>query len=68
MLADRLSEDDDWARRELLAAHQAGATIVPVPPIAVCLYTSLGNLAHVRALGPADGDGVQVAVTVWQTA
>jgi hypothetical protein len=37
------------------------------PPASVCTYTSHDNIAHVTALGAAEGEGVQVSVTVWQT-
>ncbi len=37
------------------------------PLVSVCTYTSHGNIAFVRSVEPAEGEGVQVSVTVWQT-
>lgn len=36
------------------------------PLASVCTYTSHGNIAFARSLDVAEGDGVQMAVTVWQ--
>jgi hypothetical protein len=33
--------------------------------ITVCTITSAGNMAFVKSLGPASGQGIQAAVTLW---